>query len=292
MSANLPTLYAQEYATNIAMLLQQKESRLSKAVTQGSYKGEQASPVDQVGAVEMLEVNERFTPMRRVDAATDRRWVVPTPYELPQLVDRFDKLKMVLDPQSALVQNGVAAVNRRKDRSIISAMFGTSLTGKTGSTSTTFPVASEVAVNFHAASNTGLTVEKLKEAKRILMSYEVDLDTDPLYCAVTATQHDNLLSEIQIQSRDFNDRPALVDGKIMRFMGFEFIHTELLTLSTYRLIPCWAKSGIHLGTWQDQQFNVSQRNDLTATPWQLYHSLMLGATRTEEKKVVKIFAAE
>jgi hypothetical protein len=294
MSVNLASLYAQQYATNIMLLLQQKGSRLrGKVAEKTGYTGEQASPVDQVASVEMQPVTTRFGAMGRVDANVDRRWVAPSSFDLPQLIDTFDKLKMLTDPKSSYVENAVYAAGRQMDRLIITAFFGTSLTGKTGTTSTTFPSTQQVAVNFGASANTGLTVAKLREAKRILMANEVDLENDPIYCAVTATQHDNLLAEAQVISQDYNDGLVLKEGKIQRFLGFDFVHTELLALDTnsYRRVPCWSKSGMHLGIWGDVTTDVDRRKDLQGLPWQIYVYLTAGSCRTEEKKVVEVKCA-
>lgn len=291
MSVNLPSHFAQQYATNIQLLLQQKGSRLRDKVMMGMHQGEQASPVDQVGAVEMQEVTSRFAPMGRVDAAVDRRWCLPTSFDLPQLVDKFDELKMITDPKSKFVENAVAAAGRKIDQLLISAFFGTAKTGKTGSTSTTFPAGQEIAVAFGASGDVGVTVAKLREAKRILMANEVDLENDPIYCALTALGHDNLLAEAQVVSTDFNDRPVLVDGKLTRFLGINFVHTELLELSSGdTMVPVWAKSGMHLGVWGDIQTSISQRHDLQGEPWQAYVKMTMGATRLEEDKIVKILA--
>jgi hypothetical protein len=155
MSVNAPSLYAQQFATNVQLLLQQKGSRLRQAVTVGSYKGEQASPVDQIGAIEMQAVTTRFGAMGRVDAAVDRRWVLPSDFDLPQLMDKNDELRILADPKSKYVENAVAAAGRQMDRLILAAAIGTSKTGKTGSTSTTLPSAQKVAVNFGSSSDVG-----------------------------------------------------------------------------------------------------------------------------------------
>lgn len=298
MSVNLSSLYAQQYATNIMLLLQQKGSRLRGTVMEGTHYGEQASPVDQIGSISMQEVTTRFNPMGRVDAAVDRRWVSPSSFELPQLVDSFDELKLLQDPKSKYVENAVYAAGRKIDQLILTAALATAQTGKTGTGTTAFgatgTASQAVAVNFGASGNTGLTVAKLREAKRIMMANEVDLENDPLYLPVTATQHDNLLAEVQVISSDFNggDMPVLKEGKIARFLGINFIHTELVAFSTYRLLPMYAKSGMHLGIWGDVKTDVSQRKDISGLPWQAYVYFTAGATRIEEKKVVKISCAE
>ena len=289
MSVNLPSHYVQQYATNIQLLLQQKGSRLSGAVTMGSHVGKQASPVDQIGSVEMIAPAGRFSPMGRVDAAVDRRWVFPSDYELPQLIDSFDKLRLLTDPQSSYVQNAVYAAGRKRDALIIAAINGTSKTGESGSTSVTLPAAQKVAVGFGAASDVGLTVAKLREAKKKLMAADVDLENDPMFCAINAAAHDNLLAEAQVISTDFNDKPVLVEGRIMRFLGINFIHTELLESSSGdTLVPVWVKSGVYLGSWNEMGTDISKRNDLSGLPWQAVVSMTAGATRLEEEKVVQI----
>lgn len=294
MSINVPSLYVQQYATNIQLLLQQKGSKLRQLIMSGSHVGKQASPVDQVGSINMQPVTSRFQAMGRVDAAVDRRWVFPSDFDLPQLIDSFDKLRLLTDPQSVYVQNAVYAAGRQMDDLIIDAFFGVAKTGETGATSTSFLAGQQVAVNFGASSNVGLTVAKLREAKKILMANEVDIDNDPITAVVTAEQHDNLLAEAQVISTDFNDRPVLVDGKLSRFLGINFVHCERLDVdgSSYRRIPVFAKSGMYLGLWNDIKTDISERKDLQGLPWQAYVYMTAGATRLEEKKIVEIKCAE
>ena len=294
MSVNIPTHYVQQYSSNIQLLLQQKGSKLRDLVMTGSHVGKQASPVDQIGAIDMQSVTSRFQPIGRVDAPTDRRWVFPSDFDLPQLLDSFDKLRLLTDPESSYVTNAVYAAGRKMDDLIIDAFFGTAKTGESGSTSTSFPAGNQVAVDFGASGNVGLTVAKLKEAKKLLMENEVDLESDPLCCVVTAEQHDDLLSEAQIISTDYNDRPVLVDGKIQRFLGIDFIHCERLDTdaNSYRRVPLFAKSGMYLGLWNDMTTDISQRRDLQGHPWQAYLYMTAGATRLEEDKIMELKCAE
>lgn len=294
MSANLPSLYAQQYATNIQLLLQQKDSRLKNFVMQGSHIGEQASPVDQIEKIEMQVPAGRFADIGRVDAAVSRRWVLPNDYDLPQLLHSFDEARLLVDPKSSYVANAVAAANRQFDREIINAFFDDAKTGKTGSSTTSFLSANQIAATMGAASATGLNVKKLREAKKILMAYDVDVNSEQIFCAITAKQHDDLLAEAQVVSTDFNEKPVLVEGKVMRFLGINFIHTELLETdgSSYRRLPVWVKSGVHLGQWGSIYTDVDQRKDLSGHPWQAYMKMTIGATRIDEKKVVEIKCAE
>ena len=294
MSVNLPSHYTIQYANNIQLLLQQKGSKLRGFVNSGMHTGKQASPVDQIGSIAMQPVASRFAPMGRVDAAVDRRWVFPSDYDLPQMIDAFDKLRLLLDPTSSYVQNAVYAAGRQMDDLIIAAFFADAKTGEQGATTTSFLSANQVAVNFGSAANVGLTVAKLREAKKILMAAEVDLDSDPITAIVTAKQHDNLLAEAQVISMDFNDKPVMVEGKITRFLGINIVHCERLAndATPYRRIPVFAKSGMYLGLWNDITTDISQRKDLQGLPWQGYVHMTAGATRLEELKTVEIKCAE
>jgi hypothetical protein len=292
MSFQVTTHFVQQYSTNIQLLLQQKGSKLRDAVTVNSYVGKAAKAVEQVGAVEPVKNQSRHSDTPLISTPADARWVYPNDYDWADLIDDQDKLRMLIDPTSSYVQNGVYALGRAQDKEIIAAIFGSSNTGENGSTAVAFPSAQQVAVDAGSSAATGLNIAKLRAAKKLLMAANVDIDNDPLYVAITAAEHDALLNEAQVISLDYNAKPVLVDGKVTSFMGFEFIHTELLTTdaSGYRRIPVWAKSGMHLGMWNDIKTSIDRRPD-KRNAYQVYVTGTYGATRLEEKKVVEIKCA-
>lgn len=293
MSFNVSTHFVQQYTTNVQLLLQQKGSKLRDAVTIGSYQGKAAKAIEQVGSVNAQKRTVRHGDTPLISTPADARWVYPNDYEWADLIDDQDKLRMLIDPQSSYALNGAYALGRAMDDEIIEAFFGTAKTGENGSTNTTFPAAQDVDADVGAASATGLNIAKLREAKKILMANEVDIDNDPLFCVITAEQHDDLLNEAQAISLDYNTRPVLVDGKITAFMGFNFIHTERLGVDgdSYRRVPAFAKSGMHLGMWNDINTMISERDD-KGYATQVYVKGTFGATRTEEEKVVEIKCSE
>lgn len=296
MSVNLVNHFKYEFANTLGLLLQQKAAKVRPYVSTGTHSGEQASPIDQVGAVEMSEVISRFGPIGRTDADVDRRWISPRSFHLNQMVDTFDKLKIAVQPESAFMQNAMAAANRKMDDLIIASFWADAASGKVGGTTKTWSTftGQVVAVNHGSASNVGLTVAKMREAKRILMANEVDLDAETPTMFVTSKQHDNLLAEAQVISTDFNERPVLVDGKVTRFMGINIMHSERLSVdsNSYRRIPVFVKSGMYLGIWSDIQTEIDKRPDLDGLPYQIYTKLTANATRLEEKRLVEIRCAE
>ena len=294
MSFNVTTHFVQQYTTNVQLLLQQKGSKLRGTVTTGSYTGKAAKAVEQVGAVNAQKRTQRHGDTPLISTPSDARWIYPVDYEWADLIDDQDKLRMLIDPQSSYAQNGAYALGRAMDDEIISAFFGTAKTGENGSTSTAFATGTQqIAVATGSTGATGLNIAKLREAKKILMENEVDIDNEQLFCVITAEQHDDLLNEAQAISLDYNTRPVLVDGRITAFMGFNFVHCERLGVdaSSYRRVPVYAKSGVHLGMWNDINTQISERADKGYST-QVYCKGTFGATRTEEKKVVEILCQE
>lgn len=300
MSQFVTTAFVQQYSTNIAMLLQQQGSRLRGAAMEHGFVGKAATVVEQFGAVTPVKNLARHSDTPLISTPQDRRWVYPTDYDWADLIDSQDKLRMLIDPTGPYTQAGVMAMGRAMDDEIINGFFGTNNTGENGTTAVTFPSGQIVAANVGASANTGLNVAKLRAAKKLLMQAEVDIDNDQLFVAITAQQHDNLLNEVQAISLDYTDRPVLVEGRIRSFMGFNFIHSERIpggpsyagSVNTGGLyyVPCWAKSGLALGMWNDVQASVDKRPD-KRNSWQVYVTATVGACRTEEKRCVQINCA-
>jgi hypothetical protein len=289
MSFEVTTAFVQQYTTNVGLLLQQRGSKLRDYVTVGSYTGKAAKAVEQIGAVTAQARVSRHSDTPLISTPHDARWVFPTDYEWADLVDDQDKLRMLIDPTSPYAINGAYALGRAMDSLIISAALGTSKTGENGTTNTSFDTANQQV----AVGTSGLTVAKLRSAREILLSNDVDVEVDPLFIAVTAKQLDDLLGTTEVTSSDYNTVKALVQGQIDTFLGFKFIHTELLGVdgSSNRRVIAWAKSGLHLGMWNDVNSRIDQRADKSYAT-QVYVKGTFGATRTEEKKVVEILCDE
>ncbi len=286
--------FIRQYRSNIELLLQQMGSRLRKAVTEDAYKGEQARAVQQLQKTAAVKRTTRHADTPLIPTVHDARWVFPVDYEWADLIADIDVLRMLDDPQSSYAMNAAMALGRSIDEEIIEAFFGDSKTGANGSTTTSFPAGQIVGVQVGGGgSDTGLNVEKLRNAKKILMANDVDIDNEEFFLAITAEQHDDLFAETQAISLDFNTRPVLVDGKISSFFGFNFIHTELLqnTADPYRRVPAWVKSGMHLGVWNDMKTRIDERADKSFET-QVFASETIGATRLEEGKVVEILCDE
>jgi len=297
VSANIPTHFVQQFADTLALLAQQEKSKLEMTVDSGTHIGEQASPVDQWGKINPTVNNERFSDMPRTDAPLDRRWVIPVDYDLNQLVQNKDLIRMLTDPKSIMARDAIAGFNRQKDVTILQGLLLGNQTGKTGSTTT--QIANTVPVNTGGTASK-LNVAKVREAKRILMANDVDVTGEELYFVVNAAAHDALLNEIQVVNKDYNiardGAPVMKEGLIDRFLGFNFIHCERVftgtddQAGTSSACVAYAKSGGYLGKWQDLTVDVRERGDLRDIPTQIYVKMTIAATRLDEAKVVRVWS--
>lgn len=278
----------QQYKANVELLLQQEGSRLRSAVSSDTYMGKKASVVEQFGEVAAQLKTSRHSDTPLLDVPQEKRWVIPADYEWASLIDNQDKLRMLVDPTSPYVRAGAAAMNRAIDDVILTAVFGTNYKGEEGTTAETFDTTNyQVGVNEGGAASS-INVAKLQKAIQKLMLANKGELMEPVWAAISAYEHDALLKEVQINNKDFGGSPVLVDGKVTRFMGINFIITERLTITSgNRLIPVWLKSGLHLGMWQDMVTKVSERADKSYAT-QVYLCGTFGATRTQPGKSIQI----
>ena len=152
-----------------------------------------------------------------------------------------------------------------------------------------------VAVNFQAGANTGLTVAKLIELRRILQHYHNDLDMESVGMVIGSKQEADLLGQQQVISKEYGGIGYDGNGRVKRILGIDFEVMERVpqtTAGSIRGCLAWVKSGMYLGVWRDLENNISQRKDLSSLPWQVYTEAVCGATRTQPGKVIQILCAD
>jgi len=291
MPDNITVASVQQYKANVELLLQQTDSRLAGAVTVGSYVGKAASTVEQFGSATAVQRTSRHADTPLLDLSQNKRWVFPTDYEWASLVDKQDQLRAIVELTSPYAMAGAASMQRVKDDIILAAIFGTNYTGENGTTSESFGTLGsgtyDVGVNTGGTAS-ALNVAKLQSAIQKLMLANKGELNESVYGAISSYEHDALLKEMQVVNKDYGNSAVLVDGKVKRFMGVDFIITERLTITSgNRLIPLWLKSGMHLGMWDEVRAEIGPRAD-KGYATQVYLAMTLGATRTQLGKQIRI----
>ena len=287
-------LRTKQYNKMLELVAQQTRSKLVDKVMTGSHTGTSVSVVDELESFEMDPVTAVGAPIIHSAQEYTRRWVRPISFYKAFLRDTFVQLESEIDPQSKLMAASIAAINRAQDDRIIAAFFGDSITGPDGASTTTWASegsSSVVPVNEGGGgSNVGLNVAKLKAALEIIMGNDVDIEAEQIYIGYNSKAHSNLLAEAQIISLDYNEKPVLKDGRIMSFLGMNFVHTQRITKDSngYYRLPVWTKKAMHFGTWKAPRGDIRQRPDIQGLPWQVYMDGSFNATRVDPKRLVEI----
>jgi Phage capsid protein len=302
MSENLFKLYVTQFSALLNLKLQQRQSKLRGRVMEGAHEGKQASPIQYIGAIQMRPPAGKFAPLERQDVDFSRRWVFPVDKEATQMIDQFDKLKLLADPTAQYADVAAAAVVREWDDRLIQASFATAQIGQdagglssevfnTGSTVTS--AGFQIPSTFGSSAASGMTVAKMIEAKRAFRKLQVDVDMETLTWVTNSQGESDLLNQVQVVSTEFSDRPTLQDGKVTRFMGFDIVYSERLTsTSNVRQNIALVRSGLYLGIWRDTFNKISERVDLSSIPYQLYTAMSCGATRLEPGRLLQVLCAD
>jgi len=293
--ATIDTFYPIEFERSFSQALQQMDSRLLASVTRADFTGKKKS-FNLINDSEAQDVLTRKgdTPDGEFDGS--KYWLTQRPKEKVTVFDEFDKhfLGSIVLPTSDEVQSHAMAFNRAIDDVIISAFDATRYIGEDGTTEnlfdTNYSLASTYVENGTSAAS-GLTIGKLRRTKYLMDLAEVPNSDRMIVCG--AQQVQDLLRTTEVTSEDYSSVKALVSGQLDTFLGFKFLSSQRLPRNTstdIRSVFAFHKSAI--------KFAMSDRKvqmDILPTrrhALQIRSTMMLGAVRTENEKVVRIYCDE
>lgn len=293
MAFEIQDHYYRLFTANVELLLQQKQPMFMGHVTVQSYSGEAAQVVKQFGTVEFQEKTARLEDTAFSDIEHKQRWIFPSDFDLALPITKEDEIRTLGSIQSPYAEAMRAAWARKWDDIVISAFFGTSQTGKNGSTATTFPGTQAINVNAGASAATGLNTEKLIQAREMLVAAEVDLSIETPRIAVSAKQISDMLRSTEATNSDYAALKRLESGEVDTFMGFRFVRSQRLPVngSSQRRLPVWVPSGVVLGQWNGLETRIGERPDKKYLT-QVFMKGTIGSCRTQEQKIVEIPCAE
>jgi hypothetical protein len=302
MSLQIPVSFVDQFKANILLLSQQKQPKLRGCCRMEDVTGD-TMYVERIGPKDAVRNTTRHGETPISDADHSRRKLTMADYDVPaDLIDKPDKLKLLIDPQSVYAQNQTFSLNRAIDDVIIAALYGTAYGGHTGGTSINFYdvdecrlVASDGTIvtagsDFSNSTETPLTIAKLLTCKQLLDDAEIDEERQR-YFLTNPYNINQLLNTTEVKSSDYNTVKALAQGAIDTFMGFKFIKSTRLpaddTDTGATRSFAFAQDAIVLAVAQEPNVDISVRNDLR-NAIQVYSTLSIGATRVEGPAVVQI----
>jgi len=302
MSLQITTAFNEQYHTTVEHLFQQQVSMLENRVRREHQNG-YVSYFDQIGATHAVKRVQRHGDTPRIDTKHYKCAVFIDDYEWSDLIDRQDRVRMLIDPLSEYSASAVMAFQRVKDEVLVGAATGAAFRSDGPGSGAPYPVdlpaAQKLAVDFvHSGPpvNSGLTLEKLTRAKTLLSAANVPKGARRYFVCTEHQVEDLLINAAQVSSADYANVKALVDGNIPHFMGFEFVTLDpdivkRDTATGIRECFAYVEPALILSTGEDITTDVSKRPD-KSNAVQPYVSMTIGATRTQEKGVVAIYCED
>lgn len=295
-------------------LYQQMMSRLERYIRVDPAPPGIMAAFGLLGPVADSEITgERHGTTSWTDSPSTRRWVPKRVFEVAQMLDRQDDFAILINLQMGYAQNGVMTMERRADKLIIDAVTGTASSGAFGTESTTFdttaPVADGTGGFQIAVGGSGLSIDKMRQARAIFDVREVGLDGVSMgmreFVWVTSAKgHQDLLEQTEATSTDYmgviivngaeqQNRMPLVMGRIPHYMGFDLVISNQLNQSgANRVNLAWHKSAMGFARWGGQRRiwigELPEHHIATGVLIQEH----MGSVRIQEKGVLSILCDE
>ena len=307
MPSSIPTTFVDQFASSVRHLAQRKGSRLESTVQVKTLNGNECT-FEQIGSVEAVKITSRHADTVISEVEHVRRWVGSEDYSVAQLYDWTDDYRAIIPVSSAYVKNQAYAIARMKDNIIIAAFSADAKSDRTGSTTISWAPTAYTGTNYAtdqlkvdhdydelgqlSSTGTGMSLLKLRAARRILEMRDVDRD-QPWFIAMTPNQEQDLLSDPNLTTIDRMNLRAYQAGEMPSFYGFNFVKTTGLTLDGSSHRRCWAytKNAMGMAIGKEMKTEMDRRADKN-------HSLQIAtyfagnASRLDETEIVEILCEE
>ena len=111
MSFTITDAFVQQFTGNVRFLAQQEDSRLDSCVLVDNITGE-AAYIEQMAPTAARKVIARHSDSPIMNTQHLRRRIAPYDYAWGDLIDKLDKVKLLIDPESTYAKQAAAALER------------------------------------------------------------------------------------------------------------------------------------------------------------------------------------
>lgn len=280
MSTTVDQAYVNAYSNAVTMFFQRKGSKLRGMVREKMTQAEYEF-FERIHPSAAVKRTTRHTDTKHIEVQHSRRRAEKSDYDWPALVSKNDLHRMLIDATSSYVTLGGYAMGRALDAEVIEAFNADAIEGKTGGTTVVFPAGQKVA-------HSSLNMNYIKLLNTKLLFDDNDIEEGDLKLVLSPSGVNSLLQQTQVQSLDYNNVKALVEGEVRTFAGFTFIkHTGLPKTGNIR--QCFAWHPVAMGVVMGQEFDTTvdrlpgKYNDI-----QILIQGSFGAVRVLDEGVVEI----
>lgn len=295
MTQTIDQALVTQFSSEVITRAQQMTSRFRGKVKEVLVKGNDMA-VDRLDQAGSIEVTTRHADTIAQDITHDRRQLKMREFRSTILLDEFDDLQVLIDPQREYSKHVAAALMRNFDRVVAEAAFATVNVGRNFGSTLSFANDDGLTV---AANGVGLTYEKLLEVQENFINNDVGTEVEePLYLAMTGYQNTDAMKETELTSGDFRSDYVVEKGRIVRAAGFELIHFSgtatpavLNKTSTTRDCIAFTTGGIVVGINKDISLKINERPDKN-NAIQIQACMFMNAVRSDGKRVQKVQCTE
>jgi len=272
---------------NVTHLAQQMRQK-----TMGSYREKsgvvgKTCPFQRLGPVEMQAIVQRDADTSYLNPPQSKRRAQLKDFGAAVLIDEFDTVKTLTNPQSEFAEMLAKSRNRKMDDFAITASLADVLVVDEASES--FSTAALPSGQKIANGGTGLTMGKIKDATFILNSADVDEEDRFFFYSPKAMRR--LLDDTQVTSSDFSSINALTQGTFpfdAKWMGCYWrMTTRLALVGNIRSCILWQKNAVGVAVGLAKDIEVTQNPAKWNNP-QVVLKLSAGGTRIDDAGVVQV----
>ena len=282
---------------NVTQLSQQKMSRVMGATRMKNQVIGKTCPFNRLAPAEMTSQVSRDADTVYINPTQSKRRAILRDFVLAVLVDEFDEVKTLTNPQSEFAMMLAMGRNRKLDDFILApstsgsgGALGTATTVDEGAESTS-STAFDTTNKRVAAGGTGLTVAKVATAKEKMDTAEVD--AEDRYFFYSGDQIRQLLADAtnRAASRDFTTIESIANGGFpmdATWYGFKWRMSHRIPLSgTTRSAIAMQKNAVGLAVGLMQEVSIDKavhKNNNT----QVLIKLSGGGVRIDDDGVIEI----
>lgn len=310
-------LFKKAYADMIRLKIQQEFSELQMTCDQEQLRGDPLY-LDSYKSVTLTQraINQQYGAYTTggdklyKSMLTERRPLKPSFYEYSELFDpRHERAWMrAVRPDSQYARNVMAAFNRQKDSTIITAFDATVTLGgehdsttvspATGATGQTIWYNDPRATNLEGANTGGrMDLSRILAAGQYLNGKG---HRGQRYAVINEVGLSQILSDATISSADYNSVRLLMAGEIDTFMGFQWFMTPensatvtgkfdagSSTSTTCYQAYFYTEDAMVFGMTNDVRIRFDEIPD-RGYALQAYHEFGVGAVRMDESAIVRV----
>lgn len=296
MPDSVSNVQIKAYTDLVLLAAQQEGSKCRRwCEVKPNVIGESVS-FDVLGTVALRAKPGRHAATPSMDPNHGRRWAQIAAYDGAIPVDKNDVQTMITNPTSSYVKLLGYAAGREWDKVILTAAIGTAQTGVNNSAGATalgtetwpFTDRKSVSHRITESGTVGLTVAKLRQAKRIFDSIQVPTAGRVLF--IDAYGIEDLLETTEVTSTDYNTVKALASGDVNTFLGFTFelVDSDLMTVASSIVSAVAMQQGaVGFGVSVDQWTRIWERTDRSGD-MEAYINTAVGAVRRSGERVVEV----